>query len=96
MLSVSLTPAIAKEDEWIDWCKIGAMAAGGVGAIAPAPVAIGAAGFGAGGGVAGGGFVAGLQAIGAAGLGPAVMAALADVSNLCRKKEEGSERAGGR
>ncbi|XP_061403499.1 interferon alpha-inducible protein 27-like protein 1 [Lethenteron reissneri] len=119
ILSVSLTPAIAKEDEWIDWCKIRAMAAGGMFAIAPTPVEIGAAGFDAGGivastlaakpmswaaaanggGVAARGIVAGLQAIGAAGLGPAraaIAKVMADVSNLCRKKEEeGSKRAGG-
>ncbi|CAN0415202.1 unnamed protein product [Lampetra fluviatilis] len=110
ILSVSLTPAIAKVGAVaLAPVAIGAagFGAGGIaaGGIAAKLMALAAAANG--GGVAAGGIVAGLQAAGAAGLGPAAMAALgiagsaianvmADVSNLCRKKEEeGSKRAGG-
>ncbi|XP_061403482.1 interferon alpha-inducible protein 27-like protein 2B isoform X1 [Lethenteron reissneri] len=95
ILSVSITPAIAKEhekslvssntklkepaastsaeEESTNWWKIGAMAAGGVGAVALAPVAIGAAGFGAG-GIAAGGIAAKLMALAAAANGGGVAA----------------------
>ncbi|XP_061403490.1 interferon alpha-inducible protein 27-like protein 2A [Lethenteron reissneri] len=73
ILSVSLTPAIAKEDESINWCEVGVMAAAGVGAVAVAPVAIGAAGFGAG-GIAAGGIAAKAMALAAAANGGGVAA----------------------
>ncbi|XP_061403487.1 interferon alpha-inducible protein 27-like protein 2A [Lethenteron reissneri] len=73
ILSVSLTPAIAKEDESINWCKVGVTVVGGVGAVAVAPVAIGAAGFGAG-GIAAGGIAAKAMALAAAANGGGVAA----------------------
>ncbi|XP_061403485.1 interferon alpha-inducible protein 27-like protein 2A isoform X4 [Lethenteron reissneri] len=73
ILSVSITPAIAKEGESTNWCKIGAMAAGGVGAVVLAPVLLGAAGFGAA-GIAAGSVAAKAMSLAAAANGGGVAA----------------------
>ncbi|XP_061403481.1 interferon alpha-inducible protein 27-like protein 2B isoform X1 [Lethenteron reissneri] len=95
ILSVSITPAIAKEHEKslassntkpkepaastsaegesTNWCKIGAMAAGGVGAVVLAPVLLGAAGFGAA-GIAAGSVAAKAMSLAAAANGGGVAA----------------------